>query len=138
MRTAAGYAFKLYTAAGQKIMRNVTEQKVMRTAAGQRIMRLAAGQKVMRTASGHAHCCRTEGHAHCGPRGALEGAWQSAGWRPASLGRWVAAQGALCYAPLESLGPAGWVAGRSARLGPDAVVTTIRARGTDGLCDLGY
>jgi hypothetical protein len=35
-------------------------------------------------------------------------------------------------------GPAGWVAGRSARLGPDAVVTTNRARGTDGLCASGY
>jgi len=34
--------------------------------------------------------------------------------------------------------PAGWVAGRFARLGPDAVVTTNLARGTDGLFSSGY
>ncbi len=40
-----------------------------------------------------------------GPWGAVEGAWPSAGRMPAPLGRWMAALGALCYAPLGSRGP---------------------------------
>ena len=43
-----------------------------------------------------------------GPWGAVEVAWPSAGWRPASLGRRVAALGALRFAPL---GPGGLLAG---------------------------
>ena len=71
----------------------------------------------------------------------MEDAWPSAGRMPAPLGRWVAALGALCYAPLGSRGPLagarvaplGWHVG-----GPDVVLPTNRARGTDGLCALGY
>ncbi len=40
-----------------------------------------------------------------GPWGAVEGAWPSAGRMPAPLGRWVAALGVLCFAPLGSRGP---------------------------------
>jgi hypothetical protein len=43
-----------------------------------------------------------------GPWGAVKGACPSAGWRPASLGRRVAAPGALRYA---LLGPGGLLAG---------------------------
>ena len=39
-----------------------------------------------------------------GPWGAVEVAWPSAGRMPASLGRWVAALGALCFAQLVSRG----------------------------------
>ena len=38
----------------------------------------------------------------------MEGAWPSKGWRPAPLGRRVAALGALRFAPL---GPGGLLAG---------------------------
>jgi hypothetical protein len=65
--------------------------------------------------------------------------WRSLGWARAGGPRrfgWRPGYAALRSAGAR--GPAGWVAGRSARLGPDAVVTTNRARGTDGLCASGY